>query len=86
MKTETDQFVVDQVRWAYQQSEEIRSDRSPAEQIPTHVASAVVRCKKCSHVWRALDGDRHGLTAVLGGTRIICPQCDAKGTVTLRPR
>ena len=76
VKTESDKFVVDAVRWAYTESQEITGDRMPREPFRTHVASANVTCKTCSYSWRGYDGD--ALAAVIGGTRITCPNCGAQ--------
>ena len=82
MTNETDEFVVDQVQWAYQQSREIRDDHSSPEPVRTHIQSAMVECKRCCFRWRAKDGRGAGhLDAVLGGTRISCPNCNAEGLV-----
>lgn len=79
MSTETEQFLVEDVRWGYAQSREITGNRSPAEPVRSHVESATVTCKACSFRWRARDYE--DLKAVIGGTRITCPECDAQGFV-----
>ncbi len=82
MRTETDQFVMDQVQWAYLPSQEITGNPARTEPVRTHILSAAVECKSCSFKWRATDGDEPGkLLSVIGGTQIICPKCNAGGIV-----
>ena len=78
MRTETDQFVIDKVQWAYAQSREITGDRMQRQgPVRVGVESMVVVCKNCSHKWRAIEG--HGLVPVIGGTHVTCPSCGAEG-------
>jgi hypothetical protein len=83
MKPKTDQFKLNRVRWAYLPSEEIPGNPERSDPLRTHILSAAVECKKCSFIWRATElGDEPGkLLSVIGGTRIICPKCNAVGIV-----
>jgi len=83
MRTETDQFVMEQEQCAYLPSEELPGDSMRSEPLRTHILSAVIECKSCSFKWRATElGEEPGkLLSVIGGTRIICPKCNAGGIV-----
>jgi hypothetical protein len=70
---ETDQFIIEDVRWSYQPSLET------GNQERTTVQSATITCKRteCEHKWTATKGN--GLIPVVGGIRIECPNCGAEG-------
>jgi hypothetical protein len=78
MKTETDQFIIDRVQWAYTQSQEITGDRMQRQApMRSAVESMDVVCKRCGRAWRA--DECHGLMPAIGGTRIHC-ECGAEGS------
>jgi len=70
MRTETDQFVMDQEQWAYLPSEEFPGGSVDSEPLRTHILSAAIECKSCSFKWRATElGEEPGkLLSVIGNS------------------
>jgi rubredoxin len=79
---ETDQFVIDEVEWNYVESREITGKPWRGQSVRTGIRSAKVTCKKCSHVWRATEGNKAGqILPVIGAARVECPNCGEEGPV-----
>ena len=71
---ETQHFRVSRVRFLYQESAEIRPDRSPPERIVVGVHSASVQCKSC--------GRQATTYNIGGGLAASCAPCGADETIT----
>ena len=76
MTIDTGKFVIDDVRWQYTESREVRGDRNPPERVRTGIRSANVGCKKCGAQGVATSGQGAlRIRTVLGGALLSCTKC-----------
>lgn len=63
-------FIINNIEYDFEKSEEITSSRLPAKLIKTAIKSADVICKSCGHKYHESNFRHH-----LGGFRVICKKC-----------
>jgi hypothetical protein len=85
MSIETDQFVINEVEWNYDQSHQITGKPwIRGQSVLKGIGAVKVTCKKCSHVWRATEGnDPRQFQLTMGAMQVSCPICEAEGPVPI---